>query len=118
MGKLTKDDQAHDRAMTDAAIINRLEKENAQLREMLKTADQAGLALAALLDMAMVKELKIGQWYVYRCATGTADAMKRDDLDPEPDGRVKSVAYALHRVAIREYNHTINRAVNRLQKEG
>lgn len=110
---------AHDQAMSDAATITRLEKENAMLKEILNTADQAGLALAALLDMAMVRDLRIGQWYVYRCANGTADAVLKPELEClEPDDRVKSVAYALHRKAIREYNHCINRAVNRLEKEG
>jgi hypothetical protein len=113
MGKkqANTDDLAHDQAMRDAAEITRLEKENAQLREVLKYADQATQALAALLNLTALNELRIGNWYVYRTCNGTADAIYKPELeDCEPDGRIKSVAYALRHQATDEYNHVINRA--------
>lgn len=111
MGKKTPTlaDLDHARAMADAAKMTQLEKENAMLREILANADQATQALAALLNLAAVDRLKIGNWYVYRTCNGTAEAIYKDGLDPEPDGRIPSVAYALRHRADGEVQHVISR---------
>jgi hypothetical protein len=80
-----------------------LREENAQLIKKLKmlekafeAADDCRKALALLLDLAKVEHLRIGDWYVYRCSDGLADAMQPRQIGSD----VQDVAVALHGRAI------------------
>lgn len=107
-------DKGHDQAMRDAATITRLEKENAQLHEILRVSDEPRKALAALLNLAGLDNLKIGKWYIYRCSSGLADAIYKDEMDTEPDGKVKSISWALRSRGSEEFNYVLNRNVRRM----